>query len=259
VFRKRKQPTPAFRLPPPFNPVTGQHAPLTTQGVFPYVAMMQVAATDTHQDYVICRGFDIRHNVFIDYAAGDDDKPGIPVAKPYGSRHVGAYRIGQIFAAVLPLQSSNPSPTSVEWRVGQNPGVAETTQGHPADLAEKVDVLKDDDDEYIDWMLLDEGTSLVECCLAEDHPGYGIVFTVKLMIWDAENNGHKPDPGDTDTHYAIDWRYGMQYPDAGARGLFIQRVGYCSGAYVDMYEVVSLDCETPPIDCTEAETASCGS
>lgn len=97
----------------------------------------------------------------------------------------------------------------------------------------------------------------VECCLAEDHPGYGVVFTVKLMVWDADNNGHKPDPNDTDTHYAIDWRYGMPYPDAGARGLFVKRRGTCNSVKVDMYEVVSLDCEPPEIDCTEAEVATC--
>jgi len=158
VLRKRKQPTPAFRLPPPYNPITGEHAALETQGVFPYTAMFQVAAEDTHVNYVICRGFDIRHNVFVDYAAGNTDKPGIPVAKPFGRRRVGVYTVGQIFPAVLPLQTSNPSPTSVEWRVGQNPGVSETTAGHPADLSEKVDELKDDDDKYIDWLLIDEGT-----------------------------------------------------------------------------------------------------
>lgn len=99
--------------------------------------------------------------------------------------------------------------------------------------------------------------TLVECCLAEDHPGYGVVFTVKLMVWDSDNNGHKPDTSDTDTHYAIDWRAGMTYPDAGARGLFVKRRGTCNSVAVDMYEVVSLDCEPPEIDCTEAEVASC--
>lgn len=232
---------------------------MVVKGVFPYVAMMQVAAEDTEQDYVLCRGFDVRIGRFIDYAVGDADKPGIPVAKPFGKRQVGAYTIAQIFPAILPLQTSNPSPVAVEWRVGQNPGVAVTTPGHPADLDEKVDFLKDTGDVYINWMLLDAGesVSLVECCLAVDHPGYGIVFTVKLMVWDSDNNGHKPDPDDTDTHYAIDWRYGMPYPDAGARGLFIKRRGTCNGVAVDMYEVVSLDCEKPEIDCTEAEVASC--
>jgi len=98
---------------------------------------------------------------------------------------------------------------------------------------------------------------LVEGCLAETHPGYGTVFTIKLMVWDPDNNGHKPDPNDTDDHYAIDWRFGMPYPDAGTRGLFKPRIGYCDGEYVCIYEVVSLDCSVPPIDCDEAEVASC--
>ena len=232
---------------------------MLVKGVFPYVAMMQVAKEDTEQDYVICRGFDIRIGRFIDYAEDDEDKPGIPVAKPYGSRTVGAYTIAQIFPAILPLQTANPSPVDVLWRVGQNPGVSETTPGHPADLDEKVDFLKDENDVYIDWMLLDTGESmsLVECCLAEDHPGYGVVFTVKLMVWDEDNNGHKPDPDDTDSHYAIDWRYGTPYPGAGSRGLFIKRRGTCGGESVDMYEVVSLDCSPPEIGCTEDEVASC--
>lgn len=261
MYRKRRQPTPDYKLPPPYEPLTGEHAPLQTEGVFPYVAMMQVAAEDTIQDYVLCRGFDVRIARFIDYEAGNDDKPGIPVAKPFGSRGTGKYRIGQIFPAILPLQTDNPSPVSVPWRVGQNPGVSETTVGHPADLDEKVDFLKDAKDVFLNWMLLDGGSSdteLIECCLAEDHPGYGIVFTVKLMVWDPDSNGHKPDPNDTATHYAIDWRYGMPLdPLAGARGLFIKRRGKCGGVYVDMYEVVSLDCEKPPIDCTEAEVAAC--
>ena len=261
MFRKRKNPTPHFKIPSPHQPLTGEQAPLQMQGVFPYVAMMQVAAEDTIQDYVLCRGFDVRMARFIDYAAGDANKPGIPVAKPYGSRRTGVYQIGQIFPAILPLQTDNPSPVSVEWRVGQNPGVSETTVGHPADLSEKVDFLKDANGVFINWMLLDGGgTELIECCLAENHPGYGVVFTVKLMVWDSASNGHKPDPNNTATHYGIDWRYGMSsYPLAGARGLFIKRRGTCSAAAVDMYEVVSLDCEKPTIACTEAEVASCTS
>jgi hypothetical protein len=263
MFRKRRQATPDFKLPSPYQPLTGEQAPLQMQGVFPYVAMMQVAAEDTERDYVLCRGFDVRIARFIDYEDGNANKPGIPVAKPYGKRHVGAYEVAQIFPAILPLQTNNPSPVSVPWRVGQNPGVATVATGHPTDLAEKVDFLKDANDAFINWMLLDGGgetEQLVECCLAEDHPGYGAIFTVKLMVWDPEKNGHKPDPNSTGTYYAIDWRYGMpSYPGAGARGLFIKRRGYCDGAYVDMYEVVSLDCEVPPIACSEAEEAECTS
>ena len=226
------------------------------------MAMMQVAAEDTEQNYVLCRGFDVRIARFIDYEAGNANKPGIPVAKPYGSRTTGTYEIGQIFPAILPLQTSNPSPTTVPWRVGQNPGVATVSAGHPASLSETVDFLKDTNGIYINWMLLDSGsgTELIECCLAEDHPGYGTIFTVKLMVWIPANNGHGPDPDDTDDHYAIDWRYGMpSYPGAGTRGLFIKRQGTCDGATVDMYEVVSLDCEAPTIACTEDEEAECTS
>jgi len=262
MFRKRKQPTPDFKLPPPYNTVTGERAPLKIEHVFPYVAMMQVAAEDTQRDYVVCRGFDVRFARFIDYKAGDANNPGIPVAKPYGSRRTGIFEIGQIFPAVLPLQTENASPASVEWRVGQNPGVATVSEGHPASLSEKVDFLKDTNGIYIAWMLLDSGdaaeTELIECCLAEDHPGYGEIFKVKLMVWDPASNGHKPDPDDDD-YYAIDWRYGTPYPDAGSRGLFIKRQGTCDGETVDMYEVVSLDCEVPPIECDEAEVASCAS
>lgn len=157
MFRKRKQPTPSYRLPPPYQPMSGEQAALQIPGVYPYAAMMQVAAADTHQDYVICRGFDIRVNKFVDYEAGNADKPGISVAKPYDKRQIGNYEIAQIFLAFLPLQSSNPSPTAVPWRVGQNPGVSEVTPGHPASLSERVDELQDAESKLVNWMLVDSG------------------------------------------------------------------------------------------------------
>ena len=94
TIRKRRQPTPHFKMPPPFEPLTGERAQLLAQGVFPYCAMMQVAAEDEHDNYVICRGFDTRIRKFIDYEEGNSDKPGIPVAKPYGRRSAGGYEIG---------------------------------------------------------------------------------------------------------------------------------------------------------------------
>jgi hypothetical protein len=151
--RKRRQPTPDYKLPPPYQPITGERATLAIPGVYPYSAMMQVAAEDTHKNYVICRGFDIRINRFIDYESGNADKPGIPVAKPFSKRTVGAYEIAEIHPALLPLQSSNPSPVDVPWRVGQNPGVA--TDGQPASLNELVDELYTDEGILINWMLID--------------------------------------------------------------------------------------------------------
>ena len=46
TIRKRRQPTPAFQIPSPFNPTTGQRAPLQDKGDSPFCALMQVAAED---------------------------------------------------------------------------------------------------------------------------------------------------------------------------------------------------------------------
>jgi hypothetical protein len=126
---------------------------LLVPGIFPYCAMMQIAAEDTRNDYVLCRGFDVRDNRFVDYP------PGIPVGKPFGKRTPGVYEIAQIYPAVLPLQTDCSVPSTVPWRVGQNPGVAATTQGHPADLNETVGILYDDNGNVINWMLVDSGES----------------------------------------------------------------------------------------------------
>lgn len=248
--RKRRNPTANFKLPSPYNPVSGEQAPLVLNGVYPYTAMMQVAAEDTHQDYVICRGFDVRIGKFIDYASGDSSKPGIPVAKPYGKRSTGSYTIAQVYPAILPLQTGNPSPTSVPWRVGQNPGVAATTAGHPADLNETIEILYDTNNEVINWMLLDagDGATLVGGCLAEDHPGRGSVFGIWLGTWSSA--AHKWSYSEVDySTPAIDWRFGVPYPEQGATGLFQARN---SDDYGTIWEVVALDCDVPTTD-------SCGS
>ena len=74
--------------------------------------MMQVAAEDESANYVVCRGYDPRVKKFFDWVEGDPYKKGIPVAKPFNNRTVGAYTVGHVFPAVLPLT-----------RLGQNPGV----------------------------------------------------------------------------------------------------------------------------------------
>jgi hypothetical protein len=246
MFRKRKQPAPHFKLPPPYQPMSGEHAPLQITGVFPYCAMYQVAAEDTEVDYVLCRGFDVRINRFIDYAAGDANKPGIPVAKPFGNRKVGAYTIGQIFAAFLPLQSSNPSPTSVEWRVGQNPGVCETTEGHPADLYEKVDELYTTEGKAVNWMFVDSASSgLYWGMLMEDHPGQDTCFKIILGTWNPDTNGwdfNCSTPAD-EWLTAIDYSNGMPYPDQYAMGYFERRPSNTTASGW-IYLVVELDCES---------------
>lgn len=248
MLRKRKQPTPNFRMPPPYEPMGGEEAALQVPGVFPYAAMMQVAAEDTHRDYVICRGFDIRVRRFVDYESGNADKPGIPVAKPYGKRATGTYTVAQIYLAVLPLQTGNPSPSDVPWRVGQNPGVSEVTPGHPADLDETVDELYDDDGIAVNWMLVDDGSSfrLMELCLAENHPGRGIKFNAYQGTWSPNANGWTYTCAATVA--AIDWRYGVPYPPSGARGLFTPRP---STTYGTIWECVALDCESPGACCPQ--------
>lgn len=225
--------------------MSGEHAPLQITGVFPYCAMYQVAAEDTETDYVLCRGFDVRINRFIDYAAGDANKPGVPVAKPYGSRGAGTYTIGQIFAAWLPLQSSNPSPTSVEWRVGQNPGVAETTVGHPANLYEKVDELYTTDGKAINWMFVEAPPpdSLYWGMLMEDHPGIDTCFKIILGTWNSARNSwdFDCDTPEEDWLTAVDFFNGVPYPDQYACGWFNRKPSdTTTDGYI--YVVVDLDC-----------------
>lgn len=258
MFRKRRQPTPNFRLPPPYQPITGVQAPLMVQGIFPYCAMVQVAAEDTHEKYVLCRGHDTRINKFIDYEAGNADKPGIPVAKPYGNRIVGMYQIAQVFPAVLPLQGTHPqradwygshapTPTSVPWRVGQNPGVAETSKGHPEDLQETIEILYTDEGVVINWMLLDHANLLVECCAQED-ASRNTPYDALLGTWnpDADIFCYK----DTLEVTAIDHRIGPPLAETGWKGLYQPMR---SKTYGTIFVCVSLDCELPTEGCNECE------
>jgi len=122
-------------------------APMHAPGQFPYCALMQIAATDDKENYVLCRGYDPRLRAFVDYEEDNPDKPGIAVAKPYGLRETEVYAKGEVHIAFLPLS-----------RLGQNPGKAETTVGHPADLEEEIVFLKTDDDIFISWMLAEDGS-----------------------------------------------------------------------------------------------------
>lgn len=164
--KRQRKIAPYFQTHPPFNPVTGQYASFTGElGVSPYCVLMQIAAEDTYDDYVICRGFDTRILVFVDYEAGNPDKPGISVAKPYGSRKAGVYRIGSIYPALLPVQGNAtytpPSPEEIGLRLGQNPGVVDGTPevgGQPSDLTASLALLYDHNDLAVNWLLLDSSS-----------------------------------------------------------------------------------------------------
>lgn len=125
--------------------------------------MMQVAATDSYANYLICRGFDPRIRKFIDYEYGNPDKPGISVAKPYGNRTAAKYTIGEVYPAFLPTQGTPdytpPSPTAVDWRVGQNAGACSegTADGQPNALTDAITELIDHNSKHVQWLLVDRG------------------------------------------------------------------------------------------------------
>jgi hypothetical protein len=169
-------------MPPPFNPFTGKFASLVKEGDFPCCAMFQVAAEDTHDNYVICRGYDPRFKRFFEYEEGSDVKIGMPVAKPYGSRQAGVYTVGQMFPAVLPLT-----------RLGISSGVAAESSGHPADLDEVVEILYTDEGKVINWLLLDVGTSSVWGKL-DAALDYDDTTGVTVSIW--KRDGSFADTGD---------------------------------------------------------------
>ena len=155
MFRKRGINAESFKMPAPINAMAGGTAPLQVEGVFPYSALLQIAAVDTQDNYVYCRGFDPRIAKFIEYESGNSDKPGIPAAKPYGKRRKGAYKIAEVFQALLPLQTTNPSPVNVDWRIRQNPGFAVGGGGHPQSLDEKIDELYTAEGKLVNYMLVD--------------------------------------------------------------------------------------------------------
>lgn len=160
MFRKRRRPTPHFKIPSPYNPIQGENANLRQDGVSPFCALMQVAEEDTRDDYVVCRGFDPRILRFMGT---------ISVAKPFGKRKPDTYQIGEIYPAFLPTQGNanfidfrqvtyfSPSPDDVLWRVGQNPGVAVggLDGGQPENLDGEIEILYDDNDKVINWLLID--------------------------------------------------------------------------------------------------------
>jgi hypothetical protein len=181
MFRKRRRPTPHFKIPSPYNPIQGENANLRQDGVSPFCAMVQVMEEDTYDDYVICRMFDTRILKYIE---------NVSVAKPFGKRLPDTYEIGEIYPALLPTQGNAnfmdfrqvvytpPSPVAVQWRVGQNPGVVVggLEGGQPEGLSDVIQVLYDHNGKAVNWILLDgskSGSDLIE-------------YTINSMITSAE-------------------------------------------------------------------------
>lgn len=186
TIRKRRQPTPGFNLPPPYNPVTGHYADLGKKGPVPVVAMMQVVEADTHPNYLVCRGFDPETKRF--YGTEDPENPGeylstINVAKPYRMRSTYPYEVGQVICCAKP-----------QTQLGTNPGRADETRGHPEDLDEEIVLLYDDAEESpIEWLEVG-GVPLRRIsvnCYSGAVPPYGVVRASRgLAPWPTE---HAPD------------------------------------------------------------------
>jgi hypothetical protein len=184
-IRKLIRPTPEFTIPPPYNPIRGDHNELQVYGTFPYCAIMQIAEEDKYDNYVVCRGFDPRILKFVDFQKGNQDKLGISVAKPFGCRVKDIrsngpkrYRIGEVYAAFLPTQGSTdynahyipPSPVEVLWRLGQNPGVNEDSPygGHPKCIVDEISKLEDHNGQMVNWMLVNTETKFFKFHALED-------------------------------------------------------------------------------------------
>ena len=191
TIRKRKGVAPGFGLPPPYQPMTGEEAQLMVPGIFPYCAMMQIAAADVHCNYVVCRGWDPRDKRYYDYDGGD--QPGIAVAKPYACRRPGVYRIGEVVPAVLPLSAGAEDDGKIVPFIGQNPGRVEgdACRGNPLDLTEEIVHILDEDDIYINWMLLEDGgRRFVEFELLEELEQWsGDIVEAAPRTWDPTANG----------------------------------------------------------------------
>ena len=165
-IRKRRQPAPSFRRPAPYSGVTGQHAGIGPAKVdLTRLAMFQVCVTDTHDNYVGCCGLDPEANVYF-----DSDHP-MAVAKPYDVRGTFPYTVGQMIVCAKVRTAFGGtaeygSPSIVA--LGDNPGVASSSTGQPADLDEEIDMLKTDDGLPIFWLHVGGGSSLTPRILYDD-------------------------------------------------------------------------------------------
>lgn len=90
------------------------------------------------------------------------------------------------------------------------------------------------------WWFRPLSDGLIGGCLAENHPGRGEPFLIHLGVWSSALNRWVYD--EQTTVRAIDWRYGVPFPDAGSTGLFEARP---SDLYGTVWEAVSLDCSSP--------------
>lgn len=104
-------------------------------------------------------------------------------------------------------------------------------------------------DKFGHWIVTQMGDRLIWCMLAENHPGRGIPFQIRIGTWCPEEAKYRFDCGGT-TYCAIDWHYDVPYPDIHAQGWFVPRLyaptgtgtGPCDVDVQLIYVCISLDC-----------------
>jgi len=245
----RRHVSPYYKVLPQYEPITGERAALDVPGISPQCAMAQIAAKDTHCDYVICRLYDPRDGRYYPYEEGDADKVGVPVAKPYWACQKGVYRIGQGFPAFPPLASGGKDGGIVVPQIGQNPGIADggPCQGHPLDLEEEILTHADGNGVFINWMLIDGGRHRVRFCTKDNHPGMGVVFEAYGPgEWNSGDRGWDFTCDADHTHKIIDLDYGVPEPDKGAQGYADWEADDEHGRIL---VVVTMDCDARDPNC----------
>lgn len=142
MHRKRRSPAPAFRQPSPYNPITGEFAPIGVPHRSSRVSIFQVIERDVYDDYLVCRGYDPDSGKLLE---------SVNVAKPYQERSTYVRKVGEIVHAIKPLAHINPTQKD---GLGTTAGVSEDSTAHPADLDEEIDILNDEDGNPIWWLAL---------------------------------------------------------------------------------------------------------
>lgn len=211
----------------PFNPVTGQRAqmnPEATPGTI--LATFQVigddpddeTTQDTHENYVVCRGFEPQIDPFFRYLHDPKTKPGttpINVAKPYPVRGTYPYKRGQIIVAAR-----------ISTRLGFNQGKAATSVGYPASLTEQTELLLDDDDVAIAWIdmtTVPQGLRFFNNC-GETYPAWGISRITGRTAASGTVPAYR-------TVAKVDTTYRWQYFVNGGKDVANQAYGY--GSFLD--------------------------
>ncbi len=91
------------------------------------------------------------------------------------------------------------------------------------------------------WWIHQPGSDLRRCCLAENHPGCGQVFDLKLGTWNPST--HAWDYEESASAKGIDWFHSLSgpYPDAGATGNFEPRPSNTHGTLWHLVGNMSCD------------------